>query len=64
MTFMTVGELREQLKQFPNEDQICMTSRIQRGTSITSINYVGRDRHGNAVITFDDNLLKKEVDVT
>mgnify|MGYP001589821213 CR=1 FL=1 len=55
---MTVGELKEQLDLWPDDRSICMTSRIQRGTSITAINFVGEDRHGNLVVTLDDSLIK------
>jgi len=56
---MTVKELKERLAIWPDDREICMTSRIQQGTRITSINFVGEDRHGNLVITLDDSLLKR-----
>jgi hypothetical protein len=59
MKAMTVGELKQLLSSWPDDRQICMTSRIQYGTEITSINHVGIDKHGNLVITLDDSLLKK-----
>lgn len=60
MIGMTVGDLIQALSKFPADQEICMTSRIQHGTQITAINWVGKDKHGNLVVTFDDNLLKGE----
>lgn len=55
---MTVGELKAHLNNWPDDRSICMTSRMQHGTRITAINFVGEDTHGNLVITLDDSLLK------
>ena len=57
--WMTVGKLKKELEAYADDEEICMTSRIQYGTEITSINFVGRDKHGNLVITMDDSLLAK-----
>lgn len=59
MRDMTVGRLVALLKEHNEDAEICMTSRMDYGTHITAINYVGLDKHGNLVITFSDNLLKK-----
>jgi hypothetical protein len=56
---MTVKELKERLEIWPDDREICMTRRIRQGTSITAINFVGEDRHGNLIITLDDSLLKR-----
>jgi hypothetical protein len=58
--FLTVGDIRKQLNAYPDTEQVCMTSRICQGTAITAINFVGRDKNGNIVITLDDSLLVKE----
>ena len=55
---MKIKELIEKLQEFDKELEINMTSRIQHGTNITTINHVGYDRHGNLVITLDDSLIK------
>ena len=60
---MLVGELITRLSRYPEDREVCSTSRIQYGTSITAINYVGEDKHGNLVITFDDSLLKEAKNV-
>lgn len=57
---MTVAELKAELNKWPDDRSICMTSRIQHGTRITGINFIGEDKHGNLVITLDDSLLNKE----
>ena len=57
---MINGDLIKYLSKYPKDREICMTSRIQHGTSITAINWVGEDKHGNLVITFDDSLLKEK----
>ena len=59
MKGMTVGRLKALLSEFGEEEEICMTSRIQHGTHWTAINFVGPDKHGNLVITLDDNLIKR-----
>ena len=59
---MTVGELKAQLEPWPDYRSICMTSRIQHGTKITGINFVGEDKHGNLVVTLDDSLLKSNAE--
>ena len=58
---MTVGRLRELLSGYPESREICMTSRVDQGTSWTCINHVGDDPHGNLVVTFSDKLLKRQV---
>ena len=57
---MTAIDLIHELSKFSGYHTVHMTSRIRHGTSITKINYVGFDKHGNLVVTFDDNLIKKE----
>lgn len=55
---MTVGKLKKLFEPWPDEREICMTSRVRHGTLITAINHVGEDKHGNLVVTLDDSLLK------
>ena len=54
---MTVGKLIALLKEFPANEPICMTSRLEQSTKFTAINYVGREDHGNIVISLKDSLL-------
>jgi hypothetical protein len=54
---MTVGELKKRLQLYDDNHPIVMSQRISRGTALTSINHVGLDKHGNLIISFDDDLL-------
>jgi len=54
---MTVGKLIALLKEFPANEPICMTSRLEQSTKFTAINYVGREDHGTIVVSLKDSLL-------
>tara|TARA_R110000772_G_scaffold188055_2_gene299137 strand:+ start:173 stop:616 length:444 start_codon:yes stop_codon:yes gene_type:complete len=56
---MKALELIELLAKHGLETEVYTTSRIDQGTSITAINHVGHDKHGNLVITYSDNLVVK-----
>jgi hypothetical protein len=57
---MLIEDLIKSLSKYPADREICMTARIQHGTSITAINHVGEDKNGNLVVTFDDSLLNSK----
>lgn len=54
--FFTVRDIIAALEQFPADKQVCTMTRAHMGCYITSVNYVGLDRHGNLVIALKEPI--------